>query len=600
MNTCRLKRVLNRYLIVLALILLQQNILLGQHNAIDSLKDVFRNGSSKSKLQAAYSLGRVYSSINRDSSILYYSQALKNTTSDSVKAEIHLAKAKILVEKEPTSFVLANQENEKAVYFARQHKSNEFLAMCLLQLSTSQNRIGKSNLALTSILEAKRLIELNTNSQVEYNVQNKLGIAYFNSEDYETAIRYFKTASSFAQDSNQVGMIHINMAGAFLKLSQTDSAIYHYKISLSHFLKTRRNLDTAYTGLSQAYLSKNQVDSALYYCQKWLNYTENSETQHNQYSVYFQFGKIYQKAGDVFNAEQYFLKTISSFHDDKKHNSKIRDAYALLSEINAAKGNYKKAYDFLKEFQIQNDSILAHTNKTKLNELLELHEFDTSEKELILQTKENEKVKWQNRALILLFAFCIIIGILILLLIRKKLKRYKIQEENTRNLFQQKKEAFELEYSMLSKEFNQKKQDLVSYSLQLINKKELLVAIAQELRNLNSLTESEKEKSITNLISAIRSSLGNDKDWDNFRNYFESIHSDFFLRLNKQYPKLTITDNRIAALTILGLDNKQAAAILDVEPESIKIAKNRLKKKLDLSADDDLRKKLNEFISEPN
>ncbi len=591
----------NNYFLSFAFILLlQQNVVIGQTNIIDSLKKLPDSELSKSSFAYNYSMGLAYYEINRDTSEFYYLKALKKTKSDSLLAETHLALGKVYSYKEPRSVIKANEQNALALNYARKFRNTDLIITCLLQLSTSQNKLGKSNLALTTILEAKELSGVISNPEIEYNISNKLGIAYFNLADYQKAISYFRLASTYAKDENQVGMIHINIASGFNKLNNPDSAIANYKVSLKQFLKINRNIDAAYTGLSQAFLNANQFDSALHYCNKWLALLDKANNRKNLFSVYFQYGKIYQQAGAIAKAENYFLKTIEAYTDERKYDSKIRDAYRYLAEINAKKGNYKVAFGFQKEYQLQNDSIIARINSSELSELLQLHEFEKKEAELILEKKEKERMKWQNRALIFTIISGTLIFIYIIFLLVKKFRRYKLNEELNRREILQNSNSLMQNFDSLSKEYNQKKQDLVSYSLQLIHKKELLMAIGHELRKYQNLSDAEREKSVTNLISAIKASLGNDKDWDNFRNYFESIHQDFFTRLNKQYPKLTTTDNRIAALIILGLDNKQAAAILDVEPDSIKIAKNRLKKKLEINANEDLRTKLNEFTIEPN
>ncbi len=581
-------------------VLLQSNVVIGQKNIVDSLKSLPDSELSKSSFKYNYSLGLAYYDLNRDTSEFYYLQALTKTKSDSLLAETCLSLGKLYFYKEPRSVINANKQNEIALGYARKFRNTDLIINCLLQLSTSQNKLGKSSLALTSILEAKELSNTTSNPEIEYNILNKLGIAYFNLKEYQKAIDYFRTAATYANDENQVGMIYINIASGFNKLNNTDSAIANYKVSLARFLKINRNIDAAYTGLSQAFLNANKFDSALYYCNKWYALLEKSKNKRNHFSVYFQFGKIYQLSGDVAKAENFFLKTIEFYSDERKYDSKIRDAYFYLAEINVKKGDYKLAYAYQKEYQIYSDSISARINSSKLNELLELNEFEKKEIELTLANKENERMKWQNRALIFIIIAGIALVAYIIFVIVRKFKQYKLTEELSKQIILQSTDALKQNFDSLSKEYNQKKQDLVSYSLQLIHKKELLMAIGQELRNYKNLTETERENSITNLISSIKASLGNDKDWDNFRNYFESIHQSFFARLNRQYPKLTTTDNRIAALIILGLDNKQAAAILDVEPDSIKIAKNRLKKKLELNADEDLRTKLNEFTNEPN
>ncbi len=73
-----------------------------------------------------------------------------------------------------------------------------------------------------------------------------------------------------------------------------------------------------------------------------------------------------------------------------------------------------------------------------------------------------------------------------------------------------------------------------------------------------------------------------DKDWNNFKLYFENVHREFFIRLNQDFPDLTPNELKLAALIRLNLNIKESALILGISPESVKTARYRLRKKLNL------------------
>ena len=68
----------------------------------------------------------------------------------------------------------------------------------------------------------------------------------------------------------------------------------------------------------------------------------------------------------------------------------------------------------------------------------------------------------------------------------------------------------------------------------------------------------------------------------------EEIDKGFFKRLCSSSPELQKNDLRHAALIKLNLNIKQTASLLNLSPNSIKSTRNRLKKKLNLSAEDNL------------
>jgi DNA-binding CsgD family transcriptional regulator len=89
-----------------------------------------------------------------------------------------------------------------------------------------------------------------------------------------------------------------------------------------------------------------------------------------------------------------------------------------------------------------------------------------------------------------------------------------------------------------------------------------------------------------------------DKDWEEFRLYFEEVHTGFFDTLKKRYPDLTPNELRLAALAKLNLSIKETATIMGITPDSVKTARYRLRKKLDMETEENLTEYLMEIEKE--
>jgi DNA-binding CsgD family transcriptional regulator len=76
--------------------------------------------------------------------------------------------------------------------------------------------------------------------------------------------------------------------------------------------------------------------------------------------------------------------------------------------------------------------------------------------------------------------------------------------------------------------------------------------------------------------------------WDDFNLYFESINKNFYTRLKQLYPEISANDLKVCALIKLNLSIKEMASILNISPDSVKTARYRLRKKLQLAADENL------------
>ncbi len=100
------------------------------------------------------------------------------------------------------------------------------------------------------------------------------------------------------------------------------------------------------------------------------------------------------------------------------------------------------------------------------------------------------------------------------------------------------------------------------------------------LRRLRQL-----ERRVTELTSE-------DQSWSEFKDVFESLDNQFFTKLTSRNPKLTTLDLKHCAYIKMNIDNYELARILNVEMKSLQMTRYRLKKKLNLTSDENLR----EFI----
>ena len=84
-------------------------------------------------------------------------------------------------------------------------------------------------------------------------------------------------------------------------------------------------------------------------------------------------------------------------------------------------------------------------------------------------------------------------------------------------------------------------------------------------------------------------------DDDTFEIQMDELHQEFFKSLKEKFPQLSIYDLRLCAYLKIGLHSKEMADILQVLPSSINVSRSRLRKKLNLRADEDLFEFLNRF-----
>lgn len=87
--------------------------------------------------------------------------------------------------------------------------------------------------------------------------------------------------------------------------------------------------------------------------------------------------------------------------------------------------------------------------------------------------------------------------------------------------------------------------------------------------------------------------MNSEKDWELFRLYFEEVNDSFFTTLQQKSNELTTGDLKLAALIRLNLNIKEAAAVLNISPDSLRKARYRLRQKLGLVERENLTDYLN-------
>lgn len=142
-----------------------------------------------------------------------------------------------------------------------------------------------------------------------------------------------------------------------------------------------------------------------------------------------------------------------------------------------------------------------------------------------------------------------------------------------------------------------KDQELTESSLQLVKSNKFNIDITKRLHELNVLINSENspaQELLKSIISELNSRIQEDS-WYRFNLSFDNVHKDFNKNLIAEYPDLTAGELKLCAFIRLGMGNKDIASVLNQNPDSIKVSRSRLRKKLNLDQSQNLESYLSGF-----
>jgi ligand-binding sensor domain-containing protein/DNA-binding CsgD family transcriptional regulator len=145
-----------------------------------------------------------------------------------------------------------------------------------------------------------------------------------------------------------------------------------------------------------------------------------------------------------------------------------------------------------------------------------------------------------------------------------------------------------LKEKQLEDQIEFKNKQITTHTLNIIQKNETLKDLRGKLEEISHSPNGSAQQELRKTLKMIDSSFRLDKDWEEFKLYFEQIYTGFYSKLKINYPELSNQELRHCALIRLNLSTVEIASILGISPDSIKVSRNRIRKKLKLPSNQNL------------
>ena len=444
-------------------------------------------------------------------------------------------------------------------------------------------------------------ISLQRDNKVEIvKSNNYLALAYANTGDFNNAKISVNRAVKISKKENMKELLADSykiFSEINRKSGSTKKEVKYYKLyaSLQNELLKKEKED--HNKLLEHQFKINKLENEI---ELFIKNTEISEMEYNQFQLTCENSKKNNELIIKDNELQ-----VAKFKQNELE--KLRIVQSLLIQTKELETEKKERTikllqkeKELKELSLQKNELEA---KKKLREIKYLK-------------KETEFKELSRNVFIIIAILSIIVSLLIFKQMQMKLKnRKEIIKKNKEILATQKAMfAIELENIKLKKEKLQKnlllekenkrklkneltfkKKQLTTYTLLFIQKNKILQKIRTDINKYFTNIDNKAEKYVGTLVKFIDKNINHKKDLDKFRLYFEQINKDFFNKINKKIPLLTTGDLQQLALCKLNLSVKDASTLMAVSPNSVKVARFRLSKKIKLPEGKSLREFANTF-----
>lgn len=292
----------------------------------------------------------------------------------------------------------------KALRLSEALKDVESIVYSLNMLGVSYRRLDEVRLALDfhkQALSIAEKVKLKSESILRSTAVslNSIGNIYLVLKQYDLAEQQFvKSLEIEKKLNNELGLAinYQNLGIIKEEQNKLDEALINYNRSLEYNNKIDSKLGKIIcnNSIGQILIKQNKPKDGLRRIIPTIALAEELGDKYYITMAKINSGWAYSILKDYVNAENNLLSGLE-MGINNKFNSSISQAYAHLSALYEAKGEFGKALENLKKKQLFNEKILNEDNLRYTAELIVKYDNEKKENQIVLLEKENEIVKYK-------------------------------------------------------------------------------------------------------------------------------------------------------------------------------------------------------------
>lgn len=509
------------------------------------------------------------------------------------------------------NYNLSLQNHQLALQLYKNLENPEGIALVQNNIANVHSNLGNYTLALDYMLKSLKYWEVTNNHQLIGTISNNVGIIFLLQKDHQGALSYFfKSITMMDSLNNQprVASASNNIGTTFQELEDYNKAHFYYQKALTIYKKLEDDYGIARVlhNLGEFYRITKKYDKALLHLEQALEIRKQLDTNYGIASTMIEMGEVYRYLKNYEQAELFLIQG-KELAQQIGRLDKVQTALGFLAKLYYNQGQYEKAYQSQLLFSQLSDSLLNAESIRRTTLMNANYQFQ-QKSDSLQQVQNQEKEVFNSRQTqyhwwITLLAMSVLISLLtisILInrqkskrkqsiqsielqkikqqLLQEKLQRKEIQEE----VLQQQLKEDQQTQSQLQLNLENKDFELTRQALYLLQKQQLLDKIGEEIKEIAKSGAKPIQDRLKGLVRMIRKESNTVEKWQNFTQTFEMAHPGFFHRLQQRFPELTDYDLKLSALLRLGFDSRELALILNITTDSVRKARTRLRKKLQL------------------
>lgn len=419
-----------------------------------------------------------------------------------------------------------------------------------------------------------------------------LGDIYLYQNQYHEAIKYYDSIiNNEVNDTTSSTIIKAILGKSYIKaktgnydealsLIETTMPIDKSKISQSILIKKH--------GLqAEIYDSIRIADSAEYHYKKAieLSYKNNYQKEYSEYIC--ALGTLYLKNNETDSA----LHIYDLLSEERTNTVKTRKSisyYKTLSDYYFKNNNTDLAYRYLKKYDEERTDLEKEEQLRREKFSRKAHTLANETDKSRIDEKSNIEEKDNRRRtiriiLLLIFSLPMCVLCMILMLKNKELQKKNLEKEQKLQI-----ELEEMENNLMDMQIRNYQESLVNMALNYKSYIEQNNSLKKELKNIINSPENEQNEKIKKLYSEIQNKVARPNTSENIYSQINTIYKDFIERLEEKYPNITKSEKKLCAMLYTNMSSKDIAMITNTTIRSVETSRYRLRKKFNLSRDEDI------------
>ena len=415
---------------------------------------------------------------------------------------------------------------------------------------------------------------------------------YLSHNDYNNALSYYdkvlkyginnKIAKDIARTLTCKAYIYLNKRDYPEALHLIDSSLILCKSNPYNILMIKN-----YGLKAEIHDSLKEYDKAKEHYKQAIELAYNNKSFNECGEYMYKLGKMNMRLEQTKSAIEVFKILCDSTEKFKMYDI-CYNSYYEMSRCYANLGDYEKAYHFFIKYDNCNDSAMIAKQEEKMEEihtsyLLSLNIEEMRANKLELNNTKNKKINT-----IITIATTIVIIILAISLIFVFVRNKYLHHKNIETTYEQQLKINKMENDLMEIQLKNNKESLINMALHLKSYIDFINPLKNELKEIIDSPEQEQKGRIKNIYLTMQNNSCLFNNTESLNKQIDDIYKDFLERLEHKYPGITKAEKRLCAMLYINMSSKEIAVINNTTLRSVETSRYRLRKKFNLSRDEDI------------